>query len=197
MKITIDDMEEEADKVMLALDPNELSGNFYRRRLEKKSLFSACDRLIINYIKNNFDIKKDAIFEPGCGIGQLSLALGVFGFKTEGLECDRKRYNSAVKIKSAFDKKFGKSRTSFVKGTYPELAPNAELLVSNNFAASYIKVNEDKVLKSFIKYPNLIFNIKMFGFPRNDVEQKDLMDKLIALGFVPSLIHKTIYLLEK
>ena len=157
MKVSIDDMEEEACKVMLALDPNELSGNFYRRRLEKKSLFSACDRLIINYIKNNFDIKKDAIFEPGCGIGQLSLALGVFGFKTEGLECDRKRYNSAVKIKSAFDKKFGKSRTSFVKGTYPELAPNAELLVSNNFAASYIKVNEDKVLKSFIKYPNLIF----------------------------------------
>ena len=197
MNITIDDIEEIACKAMRGIDKSELSGNYYRNRLKKNKLFGGEDKKIIEYIKNNFNKKKDIIFEPGCGIGQLALSLGIFGFEVIGVECDSIRYNNAIRIKKSFDKKFGNIMVSFLRGSYPDIAPDAKLLVVNNFVSSSVKSNEEKIIKSFVKYSNIILCIEKFGFARDNKQQEDLLKKIEALGFKSKNLFNTVYLLEK
>lgn len=173
------------------------TGEFYKRRHKGGSIYSGEDKLIIDYIKNNFNSKKDVIFEPGCGLGQLILALGAFGFEGVGFDHDRNRHENSLRLKSEFSKSFGPMNISFLKKSYPDVVPRATVLVNNNFCGTYIKQNEDKIIKSFVKYPNVILNIKMFGFVRNEEQQKSLIKSLSSIGFKHKNIFSTIYLLEK
>jgi hypothetical protein len=197
MEVNIDNIEQVAQKFLSGKDNVGWTGEFYKRRLRAGYICSSEDKLIINYIKNNFNNKKDIIFEPGCGLGQLVLALGVFGFEGVGFDHDRKRHENSLRLKAEFCKSFGPINISFSKKSYPDVTPKATLLVCNNFCGTYVKQNEDRIIKSFAKYPNVILNIKMFGFVRNEEQQRGLLKSLSSMGFRPKNIFRTIYLLEK
>jgi predicted RNA methylase len=197
MSIDIKDINKVIYNTLSEVDESKLTGKYYKGRLANGSLISGEDERIIEYIRDNFASKKDVIFEPGCGIGQVSLALGVFGFKAIGADPDRKRHASSVILKKSLDKKFGKINVSFLKKYYPRVTPKATLLVINNFVGTHIIKNEDEIIKSFAKYPNLILNIKLFGMVRNTKQQEELLEKICKQGFKAEKIFKSIYFLEK
>ena len=159
------------------------SDNYYYKRFLKNEFLNNNDIKIISYIDKN--ISKDIyIFEPGSGYSQVPLALSVLGYKTFALEVREDRYEGSLYLKDKFSKIYGSlDNFEIIMGRYPQDAPDCKLIITNNFASTFNKKNENSIINTFKRFDYCLLDVGLFGFRRSDQDVAAFLSKIAKMGF--------------
>src|SRR4051812_29260349 len=80
---------------------------YYRSRVEQVgTALSDYGRFLADYLAANFDPTERRVVHAGIGLGTLASALAVRGFNVTGLEYDGKRFDAAIRVRSALADKW-------------------------------------------------------------------------------------------
>jgi len=184
----------------LAEDPDHqrAAGEYYAVRLARGRLLLDNEKALSAYCAGRFDPAKCVFVEMGTGFGELSLMLGLRGFRVTGFESSQGRYAGA----SALVKELGAHGIvapglSLVSGALPSaltfdlLAGRDEsIFVSTNVTSSHVMENIEAVHRSLRLFDHLVVDVARFGAVREEEGKRTLIEELIRSGFVQvAVIH--------
>lgn len=137
--------------------------------------------------------KLSSYHEIGSGIGILSFLLALNGFPTVGIECDKRRYETAVSIWHELAQKpdTGQPSCRLVFGRFP-VAPTKydttdALAIFTDFVTTQTADQVQKIVTGLKSYPYVLVDLQRFCQVRKDAEARlKLLHEFAVQGFTPA-----------
>ena len=166
---------------------------YYATRIrEDRSALSTYDRVLVDYIINHFDKKVRRIVHAGIGVGTLTCALVVAGYATVGMECDRRRFQTASHVRETLGLVWPRETEKYtlIKGEFPTdlvetswVSPDG-VLIFTNCGAGWSDELTAKIISSFQCYGDVILDARLFGRIRDEsIERHALLEEIKTRGF--------------
>jgi hypothetical protein len=131
-----------------------------------------------------------AYHEIGSGIGSLPFLLALTGCPAVGIECDGRRYESAVAIwrELAPKARLDPHRCRLFRGRFPSAARRLDLSQAVGIVTDFITTQtpdqRDAILAGLLRYRYALIDLRRFCTPRESRdEQLELLDELRGRGF--------------
>lgn len=184
----------------MAEDPQQLraAGDYYAVRLGRGRLLLDNEKALAAYCVGRFDPAKSVFVEMGTGFGELSLMLGLQGFRVTGFDSSHGRYAGAVALaKELASHGIAAPGLGFVYGAIPAalsldlLAGREEaVFVSTNVTSSDTMENIEAVLRSLRLFDHLVVDLARFGMSRAEESKRTLIEAFSRSGFAQvAVIH--------
>jgi len=179
-------------------ETREAFDNYYSTKISQGMALGESEIEIIKFISEEFG-KNAAICEPGCGMGQIPIALSALGFNNvTGIEVRKDRLDDSEHLKSMVSNKFKNAgKFKLLLDRFPN-SNLYDLLITFNFVSTYNNENTDKLLESFKSHGCVIMDISRFGIRRDTEEElHEFLKKINSHGLAFERIFKTIYMVRK
>jgi hypothetical protein len=126
--------------------------------------------------------------EIGSGIGTLPFLLALNGFPAVGMECDKRRHDTAMAIWQVLHRKVERGASCrlvharFPAGAFRYGAANA-LAIMTDFITTQTAEQRGAILAGLRAYPYVLLDLKRFCTQRDDAAaQRELLDELATHG---------------
>ncbi|MGD9880574.1 MAG: hypothetical protein AB7F22_27895 [Reyranella sp.] len=130
-----------------------------------------------------------AYHEIGSGIGTLPFLLALNGFPAVGIECDRRRHETALAVWQALSAKaeVGKPACRLVFGRFPATAARHDaadaLAILTDFVTTQSAEQRQAIIDGLRRYPYVLLDLRRFCLVREaSVAQLELLGELEAQG---------------
>ena len=131
-----------------------------------------------------------AYHEIGSGIGTLPLLLALNGFPAIGMECDRRRHETALAIwrELSVRAEVGRPACRLVLGRFPAAVAKQDtsdaLAILTDFVTTQTPEQVEAILDGLHCYPFVLLDLKRFCISREQPEaQRELLSEFLARGF--------------
>jgi hypothetical protein len=157
---------------------------FYQARIEQeRHALSGYDRILVDYLLTNFDAGKHRVVHAGIGVGTLTCALAVAGFRIAGLERDRGRTIAASRVRSAVLERWPavEERYQLMPASFPEAVIGTDwigdrtVLVFTNCGSDWPEELVDSIIDLFPGVGGAILDARLFGKIRNSEEERQAL----------------------
>jgi len=173
-------------------DRQRAAGDYYTVRLSRGRLLLDNEKALVAYCAGRFDPAKCGFVEMGTGFGELSLMLGLQGFRVTGFESSQGRYLGACAlVKELGARGIVAPDLSVVFGAVPSvftldlLAGREEaVFVSTNVTSSHVMENIEAVHRSLGLFDHLVVDVARFGTVREEEGKRTLIEAFTRSGFV-------------
>lgn len=134
-----------------------------------------------------------AYHEIGSGIGTLPFLLALSGYPAVGIECDRRRHETALAIWRELSAKVevGKPVCRLILGRFPAAAARHDaagaLAIVTDFVTTQSPQQRRAIIDGLRRYPYVLLDLRRFCLMREGSEaQRELLGELEAHGLTPA-----------
>ena len=165
--------------------------NYYATRVPKRAGLIAYEIAVAEYVAKTFVASKRRIVHVGIGLGTVTTYLSILGYHTIGVELDRRRAKTALRLRTAVSGVWPEvaERYIFVEGMFPDALQDLDimakdaLLLFTNAAFSWPEGTKERMFALFPTFGDVILDLRQFGKTRElETERADFLQEVMQLG---------------
>lgn len=161
--------------------------NHYKEMLDRGFPIAPRELFVFDFVSREMpDLK--SYHEIGSGIGTLPFLLALNGFPAVGIECDKRRHDTAVAVWQVLRRKVARGTSCrlvharFPAGAFRYDSANA-LAIITDFITTQTAEQRSEILAGLRAYPYVLMDLKRFCTQRDDAAaQRELLDELATHG---------------